>query len=111
MPDPTKNPCLHCGACCAAFRVDFHPSEIAGGAFVWGEGVPREWTLPLTPHMVRLLGTDAQPPRCIALQGQVGEQVACTIYAARPSPCREFDTTHTACDQARRKHGLPPLPK
>lgn len=110
MPDP-ENPCLHCGACCAAFRVDFHPAEIAGGAFAWGAGVPAAWTHPLTPHMVRLHGTDAQPPRCIALQGHVGEQVACTIYAARPSPCREFETAHPACNQARRRHGLPPLPE
>jgi hypothetical protein len=28
---------------------------------------------------------------------------------ARPSPCREFDTSHEACARARQRHGLPPL--
>ena len=40
--------CQSCGACCAAFRVDFHPAELAGGAFAWGAGVPREMTVPVT---------------------------------------------------------------
>jgi hypothetical protein len=35
------NVCQTCGACCASFRVDFHPAELAGGAFAWGQGVPR----------------------------------------------------------------------
>lgn len=104
------NPCQSCGACCAAFRVDFHPAELAGGAFAWGEGVPRALAIPLTPHLVRLAGTDDGPPRCQALAGEIGRQVACTIYGSRPSPCREFDTEHAACQRARRLHGLPPLP-
>lgn len=104
-----SSPCQSCGACCAAFRVDFHPAELAGGAFAWGEGVPRAMTMALTPQLVRLAGTDASPPRCIALKGQVGQAVACGIYEGRPSPCREFDVEHEACNRARRLHGLPPL--
>lgn len=103
------NPCQSCGACCAAFRVDFHPAELAGGAFAWGQGVPRPMVMPLTPNLVRLRGTDEALPRCVALAGDIGHEVACSIYEARPSPCREFDTEHEACDRARRRHGLPPL--
>lgn len=103
------NVCQSCGACCAAFRVDFHPAERAGGAFAWGDGVPHGLTVAVTAVQVRMLGTDASPPRCAALAGRVGEAVNCTIYAARPSPCREFDVEHAACDAARRRHGLPPL--
>lgn len=103
------NPCQSCGACCAAFRVDFHPAELAGGGFAWEEGVPAELAVPVTPAIVRLVGTDASPPRCAALDGEVGQAVACRIYAGRPSPCREFDTGHAACARARRLHGLPPL--
>lgn len=103
------NPCTRCGACCAAFRVDFHPSEIAGGAFSWATGVPPEMTVAVTAQVVRMRGTDASPPRCVALAGELGREVACTIYAARPSPCREFDVTHDACARARARHGLPPL--
>jgi len=102
--------CQSCGACCAAFRVDFHPAELAGGSFAWGEGVPLALTVPVTANLVRMAGTDTAAPRCVALVGNIGEAVACTIYDGRPSPCREFDTEHAACNRARQRHGLPPLP-
>jgi Fe-S-cluster containining protein len=103
------NPCQACGACCAAFRVDFHPAELADGAFAWGSGVPPALAVPVTPAMVRLQGTDAVSPRCAALAGEIGVAVACTIYDGRPSPCREFEAGHEACARARRRHGLLPL--
>lgn len=103
------NPCVACGACCAAFRVDFHPAELAGGAFAWGEGVPLVLTLPVTAQIVRMRGTDDAVPRCAALAGEIGRCVSCTIYATRPSPCREFETRHDACARARARHGMPPL--
>lgn len=101
--------CQSCGACCASFRVDFHPVELAGGAFAWGEGVPLAMTVPVTANIVRMAGTDAAEPRCVALAGEIGQAVECTIYAARPSPCREFDTEHAACNRARQRCGLVPL--
>lgn len=101
--------CQSCGACCASFRVDFHPAELAGGAYAWGAGVPAELTVPVTPAIVRLRGTDGAVPRCVALAGEVGVAVNCTIYDGRPSPCREFDTEHAACARARQRCGLPPL--
>jgi Fe-S-cluster containining protein len=67
-------------------------------------------TVPVTKQLVRMAGTDASPPRCVALEGEVGGCVACTIYAARPSPCREFEAAHDACQRARARHSLPPLP-
>ena len=103
------NVCQTCGACCAAFRVDFHPVELAGGPFAWGEGVPKEMAVPVTPSIVRMLGTDLTEPRCAALAGEIGKEVNCTIYDSRSSPCREFDTEHAACNRARQRHGLPPL--
>lgn len=101
--------CQSCGACCASLRVDFHPAELAGGAYAWADGVPLAMTLPVTAKIVRLRGTDDAPPRCVALAGEVGVAVRCTIYDARPSPCREFDVEHAACARARRQCGLPPL--
>ena len=100
------NVCQTCGACCAAFRVDFHPAELAGGAFAWGDGVPREMTVPVTSAIVRMAGTDATESRCVALAGEIGKHVNCTIYGGRPSPCREFDTEHAACNRARLNWGL-----
>lgn len=103
------NLCQTCGACCASFRVDFHPVELAGGTYAWGQGVPVAMAVPVTASMVRMLGTDVIEPRCAALAGRVGEGVACAIYEGRPSPCREFEPFHAACERARRRHGLPPL--
>ena len=42
-------------------------------------------------HLRCMKGTNGKSPRCIALKGEVGKQVACTIYELRPSPCREFN--------------------
>jgi len=109
MPDFA---CLSCGACCAAFRVDFHCSDLESAEH---PGVPVALTVPLTATLVRLRGTDAAPPRCVALEGEIGQQVRCTIYERRPGPCRDFapyaplGIGDDACDRARRRHGLPAL--
>lgn len=95
--------CTRCGACCASFRVDFSVHELLSG----GGAVPDGLAIPLNDSLCRLRGTDHAPPRCAALTGQVGKQVACAIYEWRPSPCREFEAGSEACARARRRHGLP----
>jgi Fe-S-cluster containining protein len=106
------NACTSCGACCAAWRVDFHRSELAHEGV---DGVPPELTVPVTATIVRMRGTDDAQPRCIALEGEIGVRAACTIYANRPRPCHEFAPCapfgrgDDACDRARVRHGLPPL--
>lgn len=106
-----SDPCTRCGACCAAFRVDFHPSELKSR----GGELPDELCMPVLPNLVRMRGTDEAAPRCIALHGEIGQAVACSIYALRPSPCRDFapyaplGIGDEACARARRRHGLPPL--
>lgn len=108
----TDDPCLRCGACCASFRVDFHRADLAS---VCEGGVPDELTLPLTAALVRMRGSDAAPPRCVALEGEIGVGVRCAIHARRPAPCREFapyaalGIGDDACARARARHGLPPL--
>ena len=94
--------CQHCGACCASFRVDFSIMETEAE----GGGVPDGLAEPVTAGTCRLRGTDHAPPRCTALTGRIGEQVACAIYRWRPSPCHEFETGSHACLRARRRHGL-----
>lgn len=100
-----SHPCLHCGACCASFRVDFsvYETQAEGGS------VPEGLVVFITDAMRRLRGTDYLPPRCAALTGRVGERSACGIYEWRPSPCREFEAGSAACTRARLRHGLPPL--
>jgi Fe-S-cluster containining protein len=96
--------CQRCGACCAAFRVDFSVLETQSE----GGHVPDGLWLPVTSGISRLRGTDHRDPRCAALSGQVGVRAACGIYEWRPSPCREFEEGSEACAQARRRHRLGP---
>lgn len=109
MPDPA---CFSCGACCATYRVDFHCSELAADD---RPGVPEAMTHRLTETLVRMRGSDDWPPRCVALEGEIGAGVRCTIYETRPGPCREFapfaplGMSDDACERARRRHGLAPL--
>ena len=104
--------CLACGACCAAFRVDFHATDLATSTQA---GVPVDLVVPVTGRLYRMRGTDEAPPRCIALEGEVGQRVSCTIYEGRPGPCRDFapyaplGIGDDACDRARRRYSLPPL--
>ena len=106
------HPCLDCGACCAAFRV----------AFYWAEaqpenpnGVPAELALVTRPNILAMRGTEGPDIRCIALQGNIGEQVHCNIYSQRPSPCRDLKASYEngehspQCDRARHKYALLPL--
>lgn len=107
-----SNPCLSCGACCAHYRVSFHWSETE--RFLGGS-TPAELTEKIGPHRVAMRGTGSASPRCIALEGEIGRAVHCSIYPQRPTPCREFTPSwadgarNERCDSARAAHGLPPL--
>jgi Fe-S-cluster containining protein len=109
LASPVEHPCLRCGACCAHFRVAFHWSEAEASL---GGVVPPQQTEKLDPHRLAMRGTNASQPRCIALQGVVGEAALCGIYAHRPSVCREvtpsweFGEVSAQCDKARLAHGL-----
>ena len=98
--------CVTCGACCASLRVSFYWSEADPSA---GGTVPPELVEPVSPFLVCMAGTRHVGGRCVALSGNIGEQVACTIYALRSSACREFGDDPQRFDQARARHGLPPL--
>jgi Fe-S-cluster containining protein len=106
------NPCVSCGACCAYFRVSFYWAEAEDG----GGMVPSSLTEQVTPFLSCMQGTNSKTPRCVALEGEIGQSVSCSIYLNRPSPCREFDMSgehgiHSeTCDRARARYGLPALP-
>ena len=102
----SDHPCLSCGACCASFRVDFsvYETQAQGGS------VPDGLAVEVTDGTCRMRGTDHVPARCVALTGKVGTKAACGIYEWRPSPCREFAAGSPACERARMRHGLPPIP-
>lgn len=107
-----RHPCLACGACCAHYRVAFHWSETEPDL----AGTPPALTEVLDPHRLVMRGTyGGAAIRCVALAGTIGEAAACSIYAHRPSPCRDLVASweHGApspqCDRARAAHGLAPL--
>jgi hypothetical protein len=106
--------CQSCGACCAHFRVLLNWTEIANFD---PEGVPEDFTVPISDHVFLMAGTDVSPIRCRALTGTIGKQTCCTIYEKRGQQCRDFNpdmedgTPNEGCDEARARHGLPPLPR
>lgn len=106
------NPCLSCGACCAFYRVSFYWAECDDQT---PGGVPVELTGDLGPFRRMMKGTGRMPPRCIALEGEIGKSVYCSIYARRPSICRAVEASYAngvpseQCDKARIAFGLPPL--
>jgi uncharacterized protein len=97
------NVCQQCGACCAHFRVSFY----------WAEAtqleLPDSCVEQLNAHLATMAGTNRPVPRCCALEGEIGGQVTCRVYAARPSPCREVQPGDEKCNQARARHGLKPI--
>jgi Fe-S-cluster containining protein len=95
--------CQTCGACCAAFRVSFYWAET--DAHPEGQ-VPQAMTASISPYHVAMLGTELKPVRCIALCGEVGQSVSCSIYEKRSSTCREFESGTEDCMKARKINGL-----
>lgn len=93
--------CLSCGACCSYFRVSFYWAE--------AEAMPEEYVEPLTAVYSCMKGTNQKQPRCIALDGEVGQQVSCGMYAARSSSCKEVQIADEQCNKARLAHQMIPL--
>ena len=96
------HPCQRCGACCAAPHAPEGPDE--------------SLTYRVRPFEVAMRGTEGGAAlRCVALEGTIGRDVACSIYPRRPSPCRalpaawENGEPSPQCDRARARHGLAPL--
>ncbi|MCB1927711.1 MAG: YkgJ family cysteine cluster protein [Rhodocyclaceae bacterium] len=106
------NPCLACGICCTRFRVSFYWAEADDAP---GGCVPAAMTEKLNHFMRCMRGTNSLPRRCIALEGEIGAAVACTIYENRPNACRDFPvffadgTPNPRCNELRAEFGLPPL--
>ncbi|GLR25858.1 MULTISPECIES: YkgJ family cysteine cluster protein [Limnobacter] len=104
--------CQSCGVCCSTFRISFYWAETTAAE---GGYVPVEMTEQMNLYRACMKGTSQTNPKCSALTGTLGESVSCSIYENRPSPCREYEvfmpdgSLNPRCNQARAKHGLPPL--
>lgn len=97
----TPDACLSCGACCSFFRVSFY----------WAEGIemPDDYVEALTPVYSCMKGTNQTQPRCVALQGEVGQAVSCGMYEQRSSSCKEVQIADVQCNKARLAHRMIPL--
>lgn len=108
---PPQSVCQRCGACCATYRITLPRCELVSA----GGSVPDALTEAYTPTTACMRAHPDHPNRCIALAGEIGIAVHCTIYDRRPAACREFAPLSTlgmgdeACDEARRHCGLTPL--
>lgn len=119
MDHKKDNPCLHCGACCAYYRVSFYWGETEP---TLGGNVPAALVEKVTEFYSCMRGTNQTIPRCVALAGEIGKDVLCTIYPVRSNTCREFGShwhngfAHESaeelarCNKAREAHHLKPLP-
>lgn len=114
--DSITHPCLGCGACCAFFRVAFYWRE--ANREDTEKAVPIELTEDITAQERCMKGTNTKHnPKCIALKGRVGRDAHCSIYQNRSSTCKKFQASYEngehnlRCDEARARHGLPPLTK
>jgi len=94
--------CTSCGACCATFRVCFYWAEAEAN------GIPEAFVVPADRLRMAMRHVDPAP-RCIALEGDIGTAVACSIYERRPQICRDVQPGDPSCARARERTGLPAL--
>jgi Fe-S-cluster containining protein len=88
--------CPACGACCA--YSESWPAFIGDGD---GQGIPDEL---IDFEHERML---CHGNRCSALEGELGGQVRCSVYANRPLVCREFQPGSEECILVRHSFELP----
>jgi hypothetical protein len=77
--------CQQCGACCAAYRVDFSVHELDDN----GGSVPSGLAVEVNDGtLCRMRGTDHTPMRCAALTGKIGQRgrLRHLRMAAQPLP-------------------------
>lgn len=103
--------CQACGACCcntAENRAEKYVDYVevtARSALKRRPDLLRKLTVVNGKgerHM-RLRGADQ---RCVALEGKLGERVACSIYELRPSGCRAVKPGSRECLRDRRERGI-----
>jgi len=91
--------CTKCGACCRGFDVDL----------VWSDhGVPEDMTERTTDNIDLFKMRQHKDGSCVALCGNIGESVSCSVYENRPSVCRDFQPGNIQCQLIRIQEGLTP---
>jgi Fe-S-cluster containining protein len=116
MPPMWRFDCQDCGACCCNTKknrtdgiVDY--IEVTGQDRLYLEDRPLLKKIGTrNDHGQWHLNLVGEEQRCVALEGDVGEGVACTIYQFRPAGCRQVESGDEECLKARRFFGFSVLP-
>ena len=106
-PDAPIPDCLTCGACCQSLLcVGVRPSDRVDKELCWDITVETD-----SGQIVvdRYLKRNQETLACAALEGTIGDHVACTIYETRPKMCHHFDAGSDRCHAIRRAFGIEPF--
>lgn len=101
QPISGTSPCQACGACC---ETSFEWPRFSTETDEALDRIPAKF---VDPSLGRMLCIG---DRCAALTGKVGLATACTIYVDRPEVCRACIPGDDACNIARARHGMSPIP-
>jgi Fe-S-cluster containining protein len=111
--------CLSCGACCSYYawqsaKIAAEDGPLMGNSkytffairlfkYVWPNGVFK-----VEQYKSYWLRRKREGGwwKCIALKGNIGQAVSCSVYADRPSACRDFEPGSEKCKQIREWAGL-----
>lgn len=89
--------CQTCGACCA-YSAEWPRFSL--------ESDEELAAIPETMVAADLSGMKFEGGRCVALKGELGKCVGCTIYPIRPIVCRDCMPGDPECLMAREAAGL-----
>lgn len=106
-PETPVPDCITCGACCQGLVcVGVKPTDDVEPALYWDVT-----TETADGEMVvdRFMRRNEDTLACIALEGNIGERVGCTIYETRPIMCHHFEAGSDRCHAVRRAYGLEPF--
>jgi len=56
-----------------------------------------------------MAGTNQKNPRCVALEGTIGEQVSCGMYELRSTSCKDVQVAGAQCNKARIAYNMIPF--
>lgn len=88
--------CQSCGACCA-YKWSWPVLRRDKSDAV---NIPSEMIHEKYP----LMKTEGN--RCVALCGEIGKKVSCSIYRDRPISCQKFEVGSDLCKEARKELGF-----
>lgn len=103
--------CQACGACCANSAPNRREKFIDYVEVVARDKLARRPDLLRTLTVINGQGEThlklvGREQRCIALAGELGKDVSCTIYDVRPRPCRVVEAGSKECRERRRERRI-----